>query len=88
MAPRRTGVLTLRAWLEDDPASPLRVRIRHTRDVSAGVETVVTFADVADVLAAVQRWLADVQALEDVETLPSAAPGEAPATVHVHVPEG
>lgn len=86
MAPRRTGVLTLRAWLEEDPDNPLRVLMRHTQDVSGGVETVLSFANTSQVLAAVERWLADVLTAEDVETLLPGAGGDAPAVVTVRIP--
>lgn len=59
--PRRTGVLTIRAWLEDDAERPLRALIRYTLDVSAGSESSVTLAEPGDIVSAVERWLHDMQ---------------------------
>jgi hypothetical protein len=60
MAPTRTGLLIIRAWIEPASSSPLRARIRLTTDVSTGIESERTFADVQSVCTAVESWLEDV----------------------------
>jgi hypothetical protein len=56
----RTGLMIIRAWLEQGSSKPLRARIRLTTDVGAGFESEVTLADVPAVSAAVELWLEDV----------------------------
>lgn len=55
----RTGVLVIRAWLEDeDGAKPLRARITSTLDVSAPRATdTVGAASEAEIVSAVRAWL-------------------------------
>jgi hypothetical protein len=56
----RTGLLIIRAWVEDGSGEPLRAHVRITGDVSKGIQrtfTVVTAAEVAEV---VDAWLEDV----------------------------
>jgi len=57
-APERTAVLVIRAWIEENEASPLRFRITSTLDVTAPRER-DTFgaASEEDVLQAVRDWL-------------------------------
>ena len=56
----KTGLLIIRAWVEEGSSAPLRADVRTTTDVSAGVERSVTLARAEDVSAAVQKWLAEV----------------------------
>lgn len=58
-----TGLLVIRAWLEEGSAKPLRATIRRTTDVSVGIERDLLFADSDAVCAAVQDWLDDMLAL-------------------------
>jgi hypothetical protein len=55
-----TGLLIIRAWIEDGSAKPLRATIRQTTDVSVGIERDLLFADPDAVCAAVQDWLDDM----------------------------
>jgi len=55
----RTGLLIIRAWIEEGSEEPLRVQVRSVDDVSAGVERTQTLARVEEVVAAVQAWLTD-----------------------------
>jgi hypothetical protein len=56
----RTGLMIIRAWVEQGSSQPLRARIRFTTDVGAGLERELTLADVPGVSAAVELWLQDV----------------------------
>ena len=60
MAPTRTGLLIIRAWIEPTSSSPLRARVRLTTDVASGLESERTFADIQSVCTAVESWLEDV----------------------------
>lgn len=51
----------MRAWREGSSHAPLRVELRGTHDISSGVETSGTFAEVAEVLAAVEQWLLEMR---------------------------
>jgi len=54
-----TGLLIIRAWIEQGSSKTLRAQIRLTTDVAGGFEREVTLADVAGVSAAVETWLGD-----------------------------
>lgn len=58
----KTGLLIIRAWVEDGSPEPLRADVRATTDVSAGLDRAVTLARAEDVGATVQTWLAEVLA--------------------------
>jgi hypothetical protein len=58
----RTGLLIIRAWVEQGSDKPLRARIRLTTDVAAGFERELTFADIKAVSVAVETWLGAVLA--------------------------
>jgi hypothetical protein len=55
-----TGLLIIRAWVEQGSSKPLRAQVRLTTDVAAGFASEVTLADVNAVSAAVEAWLQDV----------------------------
>jgi len=57
-----TGLLIIRAWVEQGSSKPLRAQIRLTNDVVAGFTSEMTLADVNAVAAAVEAWLHDVLA--------------------------
>ncbi len=59
----RTGLLIIRAWVEEGPSEPLRAQVRLSSDVSAGFERTITLTRADDVCAAVRAWLADTHAL-------------------------
>ncbi|HEX4529201.1 MAG TPA: hypothetical protein VIA11_07260 [Acidimicrobiia bacterium] len=58
----REGLLIIRAYVEEQSASPLRAHIRLTTDVSAGFERTVTLAEAAAVGTLVQAWLRELLA--------------------------
>lgn len=58
----RTGVLVVRAWIEGDPATGLRVRVTEAVDNAAPEYLVVAAATIDDVCAGVRRWLLDLVA--------------------------
>ena len=55
-----TGLLIIRAWVEEGSSKPLRAQVRLTTDVAAGFANEKTLADVHAVSAAVEAWLQDV----------------------------
>jgi hypothetical protein len=59
----RTGLLIIRAWIEDASTKALRADVRATTDVSTGFDTSTSFAEAADVGRAVDAWLADMVAI-------------------------
>ena len=58
MASYRTGLLIIRAWLEEESEKPLRADVRSTADVSKGFDSARTVTDADAVAAIVQTWLA------------------------------
>jgi hypothetical protein len=60
MSSDHTGLLIIRAWVEQGSSKPLRAQVRLTTDVAAGFASEVTLADVNAVSAAVEAWLQDV----------------------------
>ena len=52
-----TGLLIIRAYLETESSSPLRVEISLTSDVSAGIERTLTLVDRDVVAEVVRSWL-------------------------------
>ncbi len=53
----RTGLLIIRAWVEQGSSEPLRAQIRVSADVSVGFDRTLTLLRSQDVCAAVQMWL-------------------------------
>lgn len=60
MTGERTGLLIIRAWVEQGSSEPLRAQLRLTGDVSSGIERTFTLAHPDAVCAVVQEWLTDV----------------------------
>ena len=58
----RTGLMIIRAWVEEGSREPLRVQLRLTTDVSKGFEQTLNLSDVETASAAVERWLSGVLA--------------------------
>jgi hypothetical protein len=54
---QRTGVLVVRAWLEEGAEVGLRARVTHTLDVSRRGEIVLVAATQEEIYAAVRTWL-------------------------------
>ena len=61
----RTGLLIIRAWIEDGSSEPLRAHLRLSTDVSTGFERTVTLARPEAVCDTVQEWLNDVMKLAE-----------------------
>ena len=57
MAGDRTGVLIIRAWVEEGSSEPVRAHILMTDDVSLGYEREVTLSRTEAVSAQVEEWL-------------------------------
>jgi len=57
-----TGLLIIRAWIEQGPSKPLRAHIRISADVSNGFERETTLTDVSEVSGVVESWLRDALA--------------------------
>ena len=60
MPSHRTGLLIIRAWIEDGSAQRLRAHVRVTDDVSAGIERTVTLVQSDTVGELVDSWLESV----------------------------
>ena len=60
MPASRTGLLIIRAWIEEGSSQPLRAHIRLTTDVSSGFEQSLTLSQVPAVCEAVETWLRDM----------------------------
>lgn len=60
MDTRGTGLMVIRAWIEEGSIKPLRAEIRHTSDVSAGFTSRATLTELDRVLAEVRAFLTTV----------------------------
>lgn len=56
----RTGLLIIRAWIEEGSSAPLRAQVSMTSDVSAGMERTSMQTDVGKVGAEVEVWLSEI----------------------------
>ncbi|HET7722627.1 MAG TPA: hypothetical protein VFK43_21860 [Acidimicrobiales bacterium] len=56
----KTGLLIIRAWVEEGSSEPLRANVRATTDVGTGIERTVTLTRAEEVGATVQEWLAEI----------------------------
>ncbi|HLF79748.1 MAG TPA: hypothetical protein VJB57_19880 [Dehalococcoidia bacterium] len=52
-----TGLLIIRAWVEQGSSKPLRAHIRLTTDIAAGFASEMTLAEIHAVSGAVEAWL-------------------------------
>jgi len=57
MSTDRTGLLIIRAWIEEGSSEPLRVQVRICTDVATGLEHTLTTTRADAVCAAVREWL-------------------------------
>jgi hypothetical protein len=57
-----TGLLIIRAWIEQDSAEPLRAQLRLTTDVASGLEPPLNLTSEGRVSEVVLAWLAAVRA--------------------------
>jgi hypothetical protein len=55
-----TGLVVIRAWVEEGPSETLRVQVRFARDVSSGFDRTLTLTRAENVAAVVQEWLAGI----------------------------
>jgi hypothetical protein len=55
-----TGLLIIRAWVEDGSAEPLRAHLRITDDISNGIEQSSTLVNADDVTRLVGAWLGGI----------------------------
>ena len=54
----RTGILIIRAWMEEGSALPLRAHMCLMDDVSTGTKRTFTVCRPEEVVASVEAWLA------------------------------
>ena len=73
MADLRTALMMIRAWVERGSSAPLRVTLRHTKDVANGIEQSVTFTTPEAGAAAVKIWLDEVVEADRVDEVADAA---------------
>ena len=62
-----TGLLIIRAWIEEGSSEPLRAQIRLTTDISTGIQNTLTLARAEEVCATVQEWLARISSVAGQE---------------------
>ena len=60
MSSDRTGLLIIRAWIEEGSDEPLRASVRHTTDVSVGIEHAAPLTDADATADMVRLWLREV----------------------------
>ena len=60
MSRDRTGILIIRAWLEQGSTAPLRAHIRQTTDIATGLRDGDTETDEDAITAVVLAWLQQV----------------------------
>ena len=60
MPNERTGLLIIRAWIEEGSEEPLRASVRLTTDLAVGIERSVTLTDADATADLVRLWLRDV----------------------------
>jgi hypothetical protein len=53
----RTGLMVIRAWIEEGSTKPLRAQVRHTIDVRTGFEAESTLTEPERVVAEVRAFL-------------------------------
>lgn len=61
-APEATGLLIIRAWIEEGSSEPLRAHLRINSDVSDDVESTVTLSRIDAVSDTVTDWLTQLLA--------------------------
>ena len=55
-----TGLLIIRAWVEDGSVEPLRAHLRVTDDIANGIERSSTFVSADEVGRLVEAWLVGI----------------------------
>ena len=56
----RTGLMIIRAWVEDGSSAPLRAEISMTANVAIGMEHTSVHSDILAVGSEVQTWLREM----------------------------
>jgi hypothetical protein len=62
MASHRTGLLIIRAWVEEESSERLRAQLRVITDISSGLAKTQTLAQPGAVADVVNAWLQDILA--------------------------
>lgn len=79
MAPDRTGLLIIRAWIEPHPTAPFRATVRQTTDLEAGLQHTARLSSTESVEAVVREWLRHFEGAADADSdesdLDPSAPG-------------
>jgi hypothetical protein len=57
MPTHRTGLLIIRAWVEEGSQEPLRAHVRVSDDISSGIEREVALVHLDTVMELVDAWL-------------------------------
>jgi hypothetical protein len=70
MPSHRTGLLVIRAWVEEGSAEPLRAHVRVTGDISTGAARTVTISEPAAVVELVETWLQTIRSASDEQLSP------------------
>jgi hypothetical protein len=60
MPMERTGLLIIRAWIEEGSSAPLRAQLSMTSDVSMGMERSSVHSEILDVGVEVEAWLKEI----------------------------
>jgi hypothetical protein len=77
----RTGLLIIRAWIEEGSSEPLRAHNRLTTDVSSGFEQTMTLSQVPTVCEVLETWLGNVPSGSAALSVSEAASRERHAAV-------
>ena len=56
----RTGLLIIRAWIEEGSSAPLRAQLSMTSDVAMGMERTSVHSEIVDVGVEVEAWLREI----------------------------
>jgi hypothetical protein len=70
MPSHRTGLLIIRAWVEEGSADPLRAQVRVTGDISTGIEHTLTLVQPDTVGELVDTWLEGVLGARTADIVP------------------
>lgn len=60
MASSKTGLLIIRAWVEEGSTEPLRAHIRLSGDIAHGIDRTLALSQRDEVSAVVAAWLSDI----------------------------
>ncbi len=72
MRRQHTGLLIIRAWIEQNSAEPLRAQVRSTTNVSNGLEPPLNLTSDERIGEAVRAWLVAVRADRTMRDAPRA----------------